>query len=122
MSSETPRARVLVVGQGPTAGSALASLLRRHDVVGLLRTEQPGALVTAAARAAGVPVHGQATIAGLRALVEQTTPSCVVVSSFDRVLPADLLETCPFINVHYSPLPRYRGRANVNWAVINGED
>ena len=23
--------------------------------------------------------------------------------------------------MHYAPLPRYRGRANVNWAVINGE-
>jgi methionyl-tRNA formyltransferase len=26
-----------------------------------------------------------------------------------------------FINVHYSPLPQYRGRANVNWAIINDE-
>ena len=26
-----------------------------------------------------------------------------------------------FVNVHYSPLPQYRGRANVNWAIINGE-
>jgi methionyl-tRNA formyltransferase len=28
----------------------------------------------------------------------------------------------PCINVHYAPLPRYRGRATVNWAIINGED
>jgi methionyl-tRNA formyltransferase len=25
------------------------------------------------------------------------------------------------VNVHYAPLPRYRGRATVNWAIINGE-
>jgi methionyl-tRNA formyltransferase len=25
------------------------------------------------------------------------------------------------VNVHYAPLPAYRGRANVNWAIINGE-
>ena len=25
------------------------------------------------------------------------------------------------MNVHYAPLPRYRGRATVNWAIINGE-
>jgi methionyl-tRNA formyltransferase len=32
-----------------------------------------------------------------------------------------LLEKTRFINVHYAPLPRYRGRANVNWAIINNE-
>ena len=33
--------------------------------------------------------------------------------------PPRLLECCPFVNVHYAPLPEYRGRATVNWAIIN---
>jgi methionyl-tRNA formyltransferase len=45
-----------------------------------------------------------------------------VVSSFRRIIPAGILELSKFINVHYSPLPKYRGRANVNWAIINGEE
>src|SRR5262249_88595 len=45
----------------------------------------------------------------------------VVISSYDRIVPPDLLRRCPFVNVHYAPLPQYRGRANVNWAIINGE-
>jgi methionyl-tRNA formyltransferase len=32
-----------------------------------------------------------------------------------------VLSHSTFINVHYSPLPGYRGRANVNWAIINNE-
>jgi methionyl-tRNA formyltransferase len=36
-------------------------------------------------------------------------------------LPDALLAKCRFVNVHYAMLPRYRGRANVHWAVINGE-
>jgi methionyl-tRNA formyltransferase len=36
-------------------------------------------------------------------------------------LPSPVLDLCPFVNVHYSPLPRYRGRANVNWAILNHE-
>ena len=32
-----------------------------------------------------------------------------------------IIELSTFINVHYSPLPQYRGRANVNWAIINDE-
>ena len=48
-------------------------------------------------------------------------PEAVVISSFSRILPPGVLALSRFVNVHYSPLPRYRGRANVNWAIINGE-
>lgn len=121
MSSDARRARVLLVGQGPTTATALRSLLNQHHVVGLVRAAQPDDAVIRMARQEGVPVHPDATVAALAALVQDARPDCVVVSSFDRVLPAELLRSCPFVNVHYSPLPRYRGRANVNWAVINGE-
>jgi methionyl-tRNA formyltransferase len=57
----------------------------------------------------------------IEALVARLCPDCVVVSSYNRILKPSLLARCPFVNVHYSPLPRYRGRANVNWALINGE-
>ena len=42
-----------------------------------------------------------------------------MVSSYDRILPPGLLDACPFVNVHYAPLPECRGRATVNWAIIN---
>jgi methionyl-tRNA formyltransferase len=78
MNSSSPP-RLLLIGQGPTAASAFASLSQRFRVDG------------------------------------------VVVSSYDRILPADLVGSRPFVNVHYAPLPAYRGRAVVNWAFINGE-
>lgn len=120
MSSDR-RGRVLLVGQGPTATTALRSLLASHDVVGLLRCASPDDATTTLAHEAHVPVHGEVTIGTLRTLLDEVQPDCVVVSSFDRVLPSELLRACRFVNVHYSPLPCYRGRANVNWAVINGE-
>ena len=48
-------------------------------------------------------------------------PDCTVVSSYNRILPSWVMGRCRFVNVHYAPLPEYRGRANVNWAIINGE-
>lgn len=57
----------------------------------------------------------------LRRFVTELRPDVVVISSFNRILPPDILRLSLFLNVHYSPLPRYRGRANVNWAIINGE-
>jgi methionyl-tRNA formyltransferase len=115
---------VLLVGVGLTAATALQSLTAKCRVVGLLRKSDPAAGIDdaiALARRHGIPVSEDTTLAGLRQAIEHLRPDCVVISSFDRIIPADLLARCPFVNVHYAPLPQYRGRANVNWAIINGE-
>lgn len=46
-----------------------------------------------------------------------------VVVAYGRILPESFLEAYPFgaINVHFSLLPKYRGAAPVNWAIVNGE-
>jgi methionyl-tRNA formyltransferase len=47
-----------------------------------------------------------------------------VVVAYGRILPTEYLKAprrgC--INVHFSLLPRYRGAAPVNWAIVNGEE
>ena len=47
----------------------------------------------------------------------------VVVVAYGRILPQTLLEAFPkgAINVHFSLLPKYRGAAPVNWAIVRGE-
>ena len=47
---------------------------------------------------------------------------CVVVA-FGQILPKEILEMTLYgcINVHASLLPKYRGAAPIQWAVINGE-
>ena len=47
---------------------------------------------------------------------------CVVVA-FGQILPKEILEMTPYgcINVHASLLPKYRGAAPIQWAVINGD-
>ncbi len=46
-----------------------------------------------------------------------------VVVAYGRILPLTYLEAFPkgAINVHFSLLPKYRGAAPVNWAIVNGE-
>src|SRR5258705_1615821 len=111
MSSETvhsgrlPRPRVVLLGLGTTSAGAFAALSARFEVVALVR---PGADdLVAQARAADVAVVADTSLAAVREVVERTAPDVVVVSSYDRVLPASLLATCPFVNVDYSSLPRY---------------
>jgi methionyl-tRNA formyltransferase len=114
---------VLLLGMGPTAVTALESLAAQFRVAGVIRdaeTAQPGDDVELRAAELGVPVlrvqHSQ-----IEDTVIKAQPDCVVISSYHRILKASVIRASKFINVHYSPLPRYRGRANVNWAIINGE-
>ncbi len=47
----------------------------------------------------------------------------IVVVAFGQILPKEILEMPRFgcVNVHASLLPKYRGAAPIQWAVINGE-
>ncbi len=46
-----------------------------------------------------------------------------IVVAYGRILPVAYLNAFPYgaINVHFSLLPKYRGAAPVNWAIVNGE-
>lgn len=47
----------------------------------------------------------------------------MVVVAFGQILPKEILEMTPYgcINVHASLLPKYRGAAPIQWAIIDGE-
>lgn len=51
-------------------------------------------------------------------------PDVIAVAAFGQILPEDLLElpSVGCINVHASLLPKYRGAAPIQWALINGEE
>lgn len=50
-------------------------------------------------------------------------PEAIVVVAFGQILPGAILDIPKYgcINVHASLLPKYRGAAPIQWAVINGE-
>lgn len=50
-----------------------------------------------------------------------TPPDCVVVVAFGRMIPADLLARVPMLNLHFSALPRWRGAAPVERALLAGD-
>ena len=56
-------------------------------------------------------------------LVKTLAPDLLVVVAFGQILPKALLSIPPHgaINVHPSLLPKYRGAAPIQWAIINGE-
>lgn len=56
-------------------------------------------------------------------LFRQLSPNLVVVAAFGQILPEEMIELPPWgcINIHPSLLPRYRGAAPLNGAIIRGE-
>lgn len=55
--------------------------------------------------------------------VKELKPDLIVVAAYGKILPGTLLHLPPLgtINVHGSLLPKYRGAAPIQWAVIKGE-
>ena len=55
--------------------------------------------------------------------LEETPADAIVVIAFGQIVPASILHMKKYgcINVHGSLLPKYRGAAPIQWAVIDGE-
>ncbi|BAZ68242.1 MAG: methionyl-tRNA formyltransferase [Pelatocladus maniniholoensis HA4357-MV3] len=116
---------VLLIGLGTTSLTALESLIPNSKVQGIVRNIDPKSNtndpVVNLAQQNDIPIFINTSQSEIKSLILKLQPDCVVVSSYNQILPPELIELSAFINVHYSPLPQYRGRANVNWAIINDE-
>ena len=56
-------------------------------------------------------------------ILKDINPDFFAVVAYGKILPQEVLDIPKYapINVHFSLLPKYRGPAPVNWAVMNGE-
>jgi methionyl-tRNA formyltransferase len=81
--------------------------------------------VKEAALAAGLPLYQPEKIKSDEAYryFERLRPDVVVIVAYGQIIPPRLIEMPRFgwINLHASLLPKYRGAAPINWAILNGE-
>ena len=118
--------RIAVAATAPLGADVLERLAASHDVVQLLtRPDRPrgrGRKVGAppakeAAERLGIPVTQPARLDEGVELAADT----VVVCAYGALIPASLLERALWLNVHPSLLPRWRGAAPVERALIAGD-
>lgn len=74
----------------------------------------------------GIPVVTPLKVRGNEDFLHQLreiAPDVIVVIAYGQILTKDVLELPKYgcVNIHASLLPRYRGAAPIQWAVINGE-
>lgn len=79
--------------------------------------------VKAVAEELGIPVFQPVKIREAKDMLEKTEADVCVVAAFGQIIPASILHMKKYgcINVHASLLPKYRGAAPIQWAVIDGE-
>ena len=128
--------RVVFMGTPDFAVPALQALLDAgHQVAGVFtqpdkpvgrhqnKLQPPPVKVRALEH--GIPVYQPTKLrdGSALALLRELDPDLIAVAAYGRILPDDILalpsKGC--INVHSSLLPKYRGAAPINWAVVNGE-
>jgi len=128
--------RIVFMGTPEFAVPSLEALLRSDDdqVVGVVtQPDRPKGRgqhlvpppVKLVAERAGIPILQPLKIRTpdfLQAL-SAWQPDVITVAAFGRILHTPILSLPPMgcVNVHGSLLPKYRGAAPVQWAIINGE-
>jgi methionyl-tRNA formyltransferase len=128
------KVRTVFFGTPAMAVPSLTALARTTEVVGVVcQPDRPAGRglrlcappIKTAALELGLPVHQPVKVktGNLHEWLAERHPDVVVVMAYGRILPPPVLRapTKGCINLHASVLPRYRGAAPVNWAIIRGE-
>ena len=127
--------RILFMGTPDIAAHCLQALYEAgHTLCGVFtRQDKPvgrkqvltAPPVKQVALAHGTPVFQPVTLRdeAIQAQIRALEPEIIVVVAYGRILPPEVLAIPPrgCINLHVSLLPKYRGSAPIQWAVLNGD-
>ena len=128
--------RILFMGTPDIAAESLAALLDAgHEVCGVFtRRDKPVGrkqILTAPpvkqlAVEHGLSVYQPRTLrdGSSDELIKELAPDIIVVVAYGCIIPPQLLHVAKYgcINLHVSLLPKYRGSAPIQWAVLNGDE
>lgn len=128
--------RIVFMGTPDFASASLKKLIdEKFDVVGVFTQpdkpkgrgmELSASPVKELALENGLPVFQPVKMRDGTALaqIKALEPDILVVVAYGRILPDDILAVPKYgaINVHGSLLPKYRGAAPIQWAVLNGDN
>jgi methionyl-tRNA formyltransferase len=126
--------RVVFFGTPALAVPSLAALAEVAEVVGVvtqpdrpagrgMKAHSPAVKLAALERGFEVFQPEKVRTGELFRWVSERSPDVSLVIAYGRILPPDVLAAprrgC--LNLHASLLPKYRGAAPINWAIVHGE-
>ena len=126
--------KVVVASSSPVAIPLISALnaSSTHQLLGLLTNPDKatgrGMHVVANelatwAESLGLNVQKPENNDEVKKVIENIKPEIVITIAYGRIIPLELLELpkSGWINVHFSLLPRWRGAAPVQWAILTGD-
>lgn len=126
--------RVVFMGTPDFSVPALSEIAKKHEVAAVVtQQDRPKGRghqlqfppVKEKALELGIPVYQPEKVKNPEFIevLRSLEPEVIVVIAFGQMLPLEILNLPAYgcINVHASLLPKYRGAAPIQWAVINGE-
>jgi len=126
--------RLIFLGTPAFAVPTLDAVARMHDVISVITQpdrpkgrgqELAASPVKRAAERLGLPVYQPERIRRpeAQAHLNDLAPEIMVVVGYGQIIPQSVIDIPPrgVVNVHASLLPKYRGAAPVQWAIVNGE-
>lgn len=133
--TEKNKMRIVFMGTPDFAAASLRALLReKFEIVGVFTQpdkpkgrgmEMAFSPVKVLALDAGLPVFQPEKMRDGTALsiLRELQPDLLAVVAYGRILPDEILALPKYgaVNVHGSLLPKYRGAAPIQWAVLNGD-
>lgn len=127
--------KILFMGTPDIAADSLAALIAAgHEICAVFtRRDKPVGrkqILTAPpvkqlAEQHGIPVYQPRTLRDGSSddVIRELAPDIIVVVAYGCIIPPQLLHVARYgcINLHVSLLPKYRGSAPIQWAVLNGD-
>lgn len=128
--------RIVFMGTPEFAKTSLKSLLDNDfNIVGVFcRADKPAGRgmklkspeVKILAQQYNIPVFQPLSLKDnqqIKQILEKLNPNLIIVVAYGKILPNYILDYPKYgcINLHGSILPKYRGAAPIQWAIINGE-
>jgi methionyl-tRNA formyltransferase len=126
--------RLTFLGTPAFAVPTLEAVARKHEVISVITQpdrpkgrgqELAASPVKQAAVRLGLPVYQPERIRRpeAQAHLAALAPEIMVVVGYGQIIPQSVIDiaTRGIVNVHASLLPKYRGAAPVQWAIVNGE-
>ena len=127
--------KILFMGTPDFAASCLKTMINaKLNIVGVVsQPDRPKGRghklvptdVKAAAIEAGLKVYQPEKIKNgeMQEILDELQPDVIVVVAYGKILPDYIIDYPKYgcVNVHASLLPKYRGAAPIQWAIINGE-
>jgi methionyl-tRNA formyltransferase len=122
--------KIVFMGTPDYAEIILENLIKRYEVVAVytqpdkpvgrkkILTPPP---VKVLAKKNNIKVIQPSNLKNESENIKSLNPDFIVVAAFGQILPKEILEIVPCINLHASLLPKYRGASPIQSAILNGD-